>query len=41
MGEEVDMLGVQNLQSEEALHQFHPHPPFPTAKIKVQVKTKS
>jgi len=41
MGEEADMLKIQNLQSDEALHQFHHHPPFPTAKIKVQVKTRS
>jgi len=38
---EADMLRVHNLQSDEALHQFRHHPPFPTAKIKVQVKTKS
>ena len=34
------MLRGQNLQSDEAMHQFHHHPPFPTAKIIVQVKIK-
>jgi len=28
MGEEANMLIVQNLQSDEALHQFHHHPLF-------------
>jgi len=41
MGDETDVLRVQNLQSDETLHQFHHHPPFSIAKIKVKVKTES
>ncbi|WVY93590.1 hypothetical protein V8G54_032678 [Vigna mungo] len=32
---------MQSLQSDEAWHRFHHHPPFPTAIIKVHVKTKN